>query len=45
MPVAKDDALLIPKGTVYDYEGWMRLFLSHSPAYDVQDSDVHYDDL
>ena len=42
--VGKDDALLIPKGTVYAYEGRMRLFLSHSPDYE-QDSDVHYDDL
>lgn len=43
--VGKDDAFLIPKGTVYDYEGRMRLFLSHPPAYEAQDSDVHYDDL
>ncbi len=42
--VKKDDVLLIPKGTVYDYEGHMRLFLTHSPAY-KPDSDVHYDDL
>lgn len=42
--VEKDDVLLIPKGTVYDYEGRMRLFLAHFPAYE-QDSDVHYDDL
>lgn len=42
--VYKDDVLLIPKGTVYDYEGRMRLFLAHSPAYE-QDSDTHYDDL
>ena len=43
-PVSKDDVLLIPKGTVYDYEGRMRLFLAHFPAYE-QDSGVHYDDL
>ena len=42
--VEKDDVLLIPKGTVYDYEGRMRLFLAHFPAYE-QDSDVRYDDL
>jgi mannose-6-phosphate isomerase-like protein (cupin superfamily) len=42
--VKKDDVLLIPKGTVYDYQGQMRLFLVHSPAYE-QDSDIHYDDL
>ncbi len=42
--VEKDDVLLIPKGTVYDYEGRMRLFLAHFPAYE-QDSGVHDDDL
>ena len=42
--VGKDDVLLIPKGTVYDYEGRMRFFLAHAPAYEP-DSDVHYDDL
>ncbi len=42
--VGKDDVLLILKGTVYDYEGRMRLFLAHFPAYEP-DSDVHYDDL
>ena len=42
--VEKNDVVLIPRGTVYDYEGRMRLFLSHSPAYE-QDSDVHYDNL
>lgn len=40
-----NDALPIPKGKVYDCEGRMRLFLSHSPAYDVQGCDVYYDDL
>lgn len=40
----KDDVLLIPRGTVYDYDGRMRLFLVHTPPYE-QDSDVHYDDL
>lgn len=39
-----DDVLLIPKDTVYDYQGRMRLFLVHTPAYE-QDSDVHLDDL
>ena len=43
-PVSKDDVLLIPKGTVYDYEGRMRLFLAHLPAYEPG-SDVHYDAL
>ncbi len=44
VPVAKDDVVLIPKNTVYDYRGRMRLFLVHTPAYE-QDSDVHLDDL
>lgn len=44
MRVGKDDVLLIPRNTVYDYWGHMRLFLAHTPAYE-QDSDVHYDDL
>lgn len=44
VPVAKDDVLLILKDTVYDYQGRMRLFLVHAPAYE-QDSDVHLDDL
>lgn len=42
--VGKDDVLLIPKSTVSDYEGRMRVFLAHFPAYE-QVSDVHYDDL
>jgi mannose-6-phosphate isomerase-like protein (cupin superfamily) len=29
--VARDDVLLIPKDTAYDYQGRMRLFLVHTP--------------
>ncbi len=43
MLVGKDDASLILEGTIYGYEGRMRLILSHSPGYE-QDSDVHGDD-
>ena len=44
VPVGEDDVVLVPKDTVYDYRGRMRLFLVHTPAYE-QDSDVHLDDL
>lgn len=44
VPVSKDEVVIIPKDTVYDYKGQMRLFLVHTPAYE-QDSDVHLDDL
>lgn len=44
VPVTKDDVVLIPRDTVYDYRGSMRLFLVHTPAYE-QDSDIHLDDL
>jgi len=30
-PVANDDVLLLPKDTVYDYQGRMRLFLVDAP--------------
>jgi hypothetical protein len=42
--VGKDDVVIVPKDTAYDYRGQMRLFLIHTPAYE-QDSDVHLDDL
>jgi hypothetical protein len=32
VPVGKDDASLILEGTIYGYEGRMRLILSHSPS-------------
>ncbi len=40
----KDDVVIVPKDTAYDYRGKIRLFLVHTPAYE-QDSDVHLDDL
>lgn len=43
LPIGKDDVLLIPKGTFYDYEGRRRL-LPHAPVHG-QDSDVRYGDL
>lgn len=30
--VAAGDVVLVPRGTTYDYEGGMRLFLVHAPA-------------
>jgi mannose-6-phosphate isomerase-like protein (cupin superfamily) len=44
VPVGKDDVMIMPKDTAYDYQGRMRLFLVHRPAYE-QDSDVPLDDL
>ena len=44
VPVGKDDVLLIPKGSVYDYEEQRRLFLPLAPACE-QDSDIRYGDL
>ena len=41
---SKDDVVIVPKDTAYDYRGQMRLFLIHTPAYE-QDSNVHLDDL
>ena len=42
--VGKDDVVIVPKDTAYDYRGRMRLFLIHTSAYE-QESDVHLDDL
>jgi mannose-6-phosphate isomerase-like protein (cupin superfamily) len=42
--VGKDDVVIVPKDTFYDYRDQRRLFLIHTPAYE-QDSDVHLDDL
>jgi hypothetical protein len=44
VPVGKDDVVIVPKNTDYDYRGQMRLFLIPTPAYE-QDSDVHLGDL
>lgn len=32
--VEKTDVIIVPKNTFYDYNGKMKLFLVHSPAYD-----------
>lgn len=32
--VTKDDVVIVPKQTKYDYSGKMELFLVHSPAFD-----------
>lgn len=40
IPVAKDDVLIIPRNTEYDYWGQLRLFLVHIPAYE-KDSDIN----
>ena len=32
--VKKDDVVIVPKNTPYDYEGEMELFLVHTPAFD-----------
>jgi len=42
--VGKDDVVIVPKDTDYDYRGQMRLFLIPTPAYE-QDSDVHLGNL
>jgi hypothetical protein len=42
--VGKDDVVIVPKDTAYDYRVRMRLFLIHTPVYE-QDSDVHLGDL
>jgi len=37
IPVEKDDVIIIPKNTPYDYravEGTLKLYLVHAPAYD-----------
>jgi len=37
----KDDVIIVPKNTNYDYSGRMKLFLVHSPAYDpANDVDI-----
>lgn len=40
IPVAKDDVLIIPLNTEYDYHGQLRLFLVHIPAYQ-EGSDIN----
>jgi mannose-6-phosphate isomerase-like protein (cupin superfamily) len=37
--VEKMDVIIVPKNTLYDYKGKMKLFLVDSPAYD-KDSEV-----
>lgn len=39
IPVEKTDVVIIPRDTFYDYRGKLRLFLVHSPAFNV-DNDV-----
>lgn len=34
--VEKTDVVIVPKDTPYDYEGKMKLFLVHCPAYDPE---------
>jgi mannose-6-phosphate isomerase-like protein (cupin superfamily) len=36
IPVEKTDVIIVPKNTPYDYNGIMKLFLIHSPAYDPE---------
>jgi len=33
--VAETDTVIVPKNTEYDYSGKMRMFLVHSPAYNL----------
>ncbi|MFH1398912.1 MAG: cupin domain-containing protein [Candidatus Woesearchaeota archaeon] len=40
--VEKDDVIIVPKNTTYDYTGKMKLFLVHCPAYDEK-SEVKLD--
>lgn len=42
--VSEMDVVIIPRGTKYDYEGEMTLFLVHAPAYDYS-TDVDYEGL
>lgn len=34
VPVGKDDVVILPKDTDYDYRGKMRFFFIHTPAYE-----------
>lgn len=34
VPIKATDIIIVPKGTIYDYRGKMKLFLVHIPAYD-----------
>jgi ethanolamine utilization protein EutQ (cupin superfamily) len=36
IPVEKTDVVIVPKNTPYDYEGRMKLFLVHTPAFDQE---------
>ena len=41
--VKSTDVVIVPKNTVYDYFGKMKLFLVHTPAYDWE-KEIKYDD-
>lgn len=36
IPVKKNDVIVVPRNTEYDYRGELKLFLVHSPAYDPE---------
>ena len=40
IPVEKNDVIIIPKNTPYDYQGKMKIFLVDTPAFD-RDADVN----
>lgn len=44
VPVSKDDVVIVPRNTKYDYRGQLRLFLVHSPAYEPE-TDVDFEGL
>ena len=41
--VRPTDVVIVPRNTIYDYFGKMKLFLVHTPAFDPQ-KEVKYDD-
>lgn len=41
--VKPTDVVIVPRDTIYDYFGKMKLFLVHTPAYNY-DAEVTYDD-
>lgn len=36
VPVSKNDVVIVPKNTPYNYKGKMKLLLTHTPAYDAK---------